>query len=145
MNRILAGAFAAIVLLAGAPAAFAQAAPSPSAQPSPQRLELARQVIDATGVRKSIEPQLRTMLTQMGVAPRSASDQALQEDIIKRLPKMIDALTTVYAQVYTEAELTGILDFYRSQAGQAMVAKAPQLAQAVVPAMVNALMSGDAP
>jgi len=41
--------------------------------------------------------------------------------------KMKPLVVQVYDETYTEDELDGILKFYRSPAGKAMVAKAPQL------------------
>ena len=41
--------------------------------------------------------------------------------------KMKPVMVQVYAETYTDDELNGILNFYRSPAGQAMVAKSPQL------------------
>lgn len=41
--------------------------------------------------------------------------------------KMKPIMIQVYTETYTEEELDGILSFYRSPAGKAMVAKAPQL------------------
>lgn len=41
--------------------------------------------------------------------------------------KMKPVMVQVYAETYTDEELDGILTFYRSPAGQAMVAKSPQL------------------
>jgi hypothetical protein len=41
--------------------------------------------------------------------------------------KMKPIMVQVYSETYTDQELEGILTFYRSPAGQAMVAKSPQL------------------
>jgi hypothetical protein len=41
--------------------------------------------------------------------------------------KMKPIMVQVYTETYTDQELEGILTFYRSPAGQAMVAKSPQL------------------
>ncbi len=43
-------------------------------------------------------------------------------------PKLEPQMTDIYAETYTESEIDGILAFYRSPAGQAMLAKTPQLA-----------------
>jgi hypothetical protein len=41
--------------------------------------------------------------------------------------KFKSSFVQIYSEVYTDEELDGILAFYRSPAGQAMVAKQPQL------------------
>lgn len=41
--------------------------------------------------------------------------------------KMKPVMIQVYSETYTDEELDGILNFYRSPAGQAMVAKSPEL------------------
>jgi hypothetical protein len=41
--------------------------------------------------------------------------------------KMKPIMVQVYSETYTDQELDGILTFYRSPAGKAMVAKSPQL------------------
>lgn len=41
--------------------------------------------------------------------------------------KMKPLMVQVYSETYTDEELDGILNFYRSPAGQAMVAKTPEL------------------
>jgi hypothetical protein len=43
--------------------------------------------------------------------------------------KMKTMLVQVYADTYTEEEVDGILAFYKSPAGQAMLQKMPQLMQ----------------
>jgi hypothetical protein len=52
----------------------------------------------------------------MMVVNESFGWKALEADYIK-----------LYADTYTESELDGILAFYKSPAGQAMLTKAPQL------------------
>jgi hypothetical protein len=41
--------------------------------------------------------------------------------------KMKPLIITIYSETYTDEELDGILAFYRTPAGQALVAKSPQL------------------
>ncbi len=46
------------------------------------------------------------------------------------MPRLIDAQASLYASVYSLSELRGLVTFYRSPTGQAMIAKMPQLLQA---------------
>lgn len=51
--------------------------------------------------------------------------------------KMKPVMVQVYSDTYTDDELNGILNFYRSPAGQAMVAKSPQLMNKTMSAMMQ--------
>lgn len=51
--------------------------------------------------------------------------------------KMKPVMVQVYSDTYTDDELNGILNFYRSPAGQAMVAKSPQLMTKTMSAMMQ--------
>jgi uncharacterized protein len=51
--------------------------------------------------------------------------------------KMKPVMVQVYSETYTDEELDGILTFYRSPAGQAMVAKSPQLMSKTMTAMTE--------
>lgn len=44
--------------------------------------------------------------------------------------KLKDPMAEAYASVYTESEVKGIVEFYKSPAGQKMLAKMPELMQA---------------
>jgi hypothetical protein len=46
--------------------------------------------------------------------------------------KLKPALVKVYSETYTEEEINGIVAFYKSQAGQAMLEKSPLLMQRVM-------------
>jgi hypothetical protein len=62
----------------------------------------------------------------------------IQQEFIDNSMKVVDenygwpvvepAYVKLYLNTYTEAELDGILTFYKSPAGQAMLSKAPELA-----------------
>ncbi len=82
------------------------------------------------------QSQIRTMIHQMVVqsAPQLAGNQMMEEfeqtsmdDIQKVLsweslkPEMIK----IYADTFTEEELNGLSEFYKSPAGQAMIKKLP--------------------
>jgi hypothetical protein len=51
--------------------------------------------------------------------------------------KMKPVMVQVYDETYTDQELDGILNFYRSPAGQAMVAKSPQMMSRTMTLMVQ--------
>jgi hypothetical protein len=84
--------------------------------------------------------QMKTMVSsQMSKADMSAEDRQHAEELQQKMMAMIaDRLSwekskasyvRIYAETYTESEVDGILAFYKSPAGQAMLEKMPQLMQ----------------
>jgi hypothetical protein len=70
------------------------------------------------------------MLDQMSMRMKATADeQKLNQLLASNLTwdKMKPIMVQVYSDTYTDQELDGILAFYRSPAGQAMVAKSPEL------------------
>jgi hypothetical protein len=126
MKRIILGAFAALALAAAVPgAALAQAQ-----KPTEHQLDLAHQIIDASGVSTTVGAQIRTLMSGLIIQQLGANTPE-QQKIVDRaisilMPKLIERVTVVYAGVYSEQELTDILAFYKSPAGKAMVAKQPE-------------------
>ena len=92
------------------------------------------------------------MGNMMGVtftADQKKQIDAVQAQVMQLLQKSLgwDALepeyAKIYAAAYTEEELDGLLAFYRSPAGQAMVAKTPALmsqANTIVQAHMSTVM-----
>jgi hypothetical protein len=126
MKHSIPGLFAALSLAAAIPgAAFAQ----PPEQ-SPHKLDLAHQIVDASGVSSTFDTQIRTIMSGL-IAQRLGQNVPAQQAIIDKAisilkPKLVDNVTAVYAGVYTEQEMNDILAFYNSPAGRAMVAKQPE-------------------
>jgi len=137
MKRMVFGAVCA-ALMASAASALAQT--TDAAAPSPHRMELAREVIAASGVQKQMSGMFSNMMGQMmanvtkNVPPSAkarvdAFTQAETDVMVRYLPKIVDVVTDAYAKTYSDQELTDILTFYQSPSGQAMTAKAPLMAQ----------------
>ena len=140
--RWIATALAAGCLLVSAPA---QAADPPSAPPSPRQVELANEIMDATGVAANYDVMLRNMFSGMiarsGVTTgtpesRAAADAMLDRvttAVLKLKPRLLEMSAQIYAQTFTEEELAQILAFYRSPVGQSMARKMPDGASAISP------------
>jgi uncharacterized protein len=82
---------------------------------------------------KSIE---MNQLNSMNIAPdQRALVQQTQEQILQLLQnalswdKLKPALVKVYTETFTEEEIDGILNFYKTPAGQALLQKMPTLIQ----------------
>lgn len=74
------------------------------------------------------------------------ADAELMEQILMTMLKsaefqgFLTDMATIYSEVFTEEELMGILDFYRSPAGVAMTEKMPQLMEKMMPAQQKMMM-----
>ncbi|MDX2185678.1 MAG: DUF2059 domain-containing protein [Opitutaceae bacterium] len=134
MKRILLLAFPLIALVARAEDA---------------RLTLAREVIELTQADKMINqlvPQIQQMTAQMS-APMldklTPEQKAKVEESQKRVvaiamesaKAMLAKFDTVYAEVYSEAELKAMKAFFLSSEGKSMIEKQPALMQKMMPIM----------
>jgi hypothetical protein len=97
---------------------------------------------------KMMEPMMKGMLAQADKdmpAEQRAKVGEMQEKIMAlvaaSLNKAKPALAKVYTDTYTEAEIDGILAFYKSPAGKAFIQKMPEVMQRSMPVMMQ--MMGD--
>lgn len=119
-----------------------------AAAPTPHQVELARQIIDASGqrqymvgmmqsaARQTIENAAKDLPPDKQASSKAAAD-ALSVVYARLAPRMLDVAADAYARTYSEDELSQILAFMRSPTGRAMSAKAPQVMQKVVAGMVT--------
>jgi hypothetical protein len=132
MRRSIA-ACAALLLLIAAPPGRAD-----DSAFDPERLALARQMVEASGAAALVGQTLDLVSRQIGELVRRANPQHGQAaaDIVetvlipeakRRAPEMLEATARVYAERFTAEELQVILDFYRTPTGQKMVAAGPEL------------------
>lgn len=146
--RIVLGALAALAILAGpamadtAPAAQANA--QASVQPDAKKLALVHRYIADTKLESLINSLGNQMVgamsaqmldAQKGMKPaeKTAVQQAIQETMAEEFPtfskKMIGAIEPVYAEAFSEQELTELVAFYESPTGRSLIEKTPQVAQ----------------
>ena len=97
---------------------------------------------------KMMEPMMKSMMAQADKdmpAEQRAKAGEMQEKMMAlvaaSLNKAKPALAKAYTDTYTEEELDGILTFYKSPAGKALLQKMPEVMQRIVPVMVK--MMGD--
>lgn len=114
-----------------------------SAEPSAKALALTRRMVAAMHIDETMVPMMRSMSQQQfdGVfaqqkgltdAQKAALTRAISEAIDETysdglMQKIMDKLIPAYAEVYTEEELQGVVDFYESPIGQSVLRKMPQL------------------
>ncbi len=137
----------ALTLVLGG-AARAQDLPAvPAAEAiTPHKLELANELIEATGAKSQMKNMLHGLGSQIAASASSklSADQKVQmqavvdaegEALAKRFPDIQAAMAKGYAETYSEQELSDILAFYKSPSGRAMTAKAPQATQGAMVAI----------
>lgn len=137
-----------IVLAVSCSLAFAADPPAPSAAPSAVQSEASiKQLLEAANVHKLID----TMMAQMETFMKSAMQQAtqgrsvsarVQKDIDKRQGEMMNTLkevldwnklepmyVRVYQKTFTQQEVDGMIAFYKTPTGQALLNKMPLVLQ----------------
>lgn len=116
------------------------------AQEDPAKLALAREVITAMQADKMFEAitaQMKQMASQSAAIPADATPEQKQKfeqfrgkvmDLSMESAKgLITQMDHIYADVYSEAELRAIRNFFTSPEGQSMLAKQPQVMAHMMP------------
>ena len=123
--------------------AFAVAAPAQDA-PSASHVEAAREAVDAIGATRQFDSIL--ISTALNLKTRLIQDNPDQEAIISatvdetalslagRRADLENEAARIYARLFTEEELTAIAEFYRSDAGQKLIANGPAATRGVLQA-----------
>ena len=150
MARRFIGGVLAMVLGACAFPAAPQPAPATAgdAAPSGAKLDLARQLVEASGVEAALSASFRDVVGQTYASLKPASSTEAQarrrvfadaqaDAMAKITPKIVASLVDNYARDYTTEELSDLLAFYRSPSGRSMVAKTPQLMRRVTANLIG--------
>lgn len=129
----------ALALLCCAPVALA-------AEPAPSEPSL-RELMQVTRARDTIDTMLAQMDTAMKASMRQVTDgeqlSPAQRELVDQMStefvalfrdemtwdKLEPDMLEVYRTSFTQAEVDGMLDFYRSDVGQAVIAKMPVVLQ----------------
>jgi uncharacterized protein len=129
--RILAAA--ALAILLAAPAARAED------QISPERLALAKQVMElngSTAAYSNYNENLDRMVDQLrqsmpGVDDATVADikKIAVEEFNAYRPTLIDGIVHVYAKHFSERDLKALVTFYKSDAGKHFAAEIPAVSQ----------------
>lgn len=123
---------AALALSLTATAALAQAAAP--AEPTPQKLALAHELIEASGGAQQVTGVMRTMFQGINTTlskslpPEQARigilvQAQIQDGVIALAPQFIAISEQVYARDFTEPELRDEIVWLRSESGRAIKAK----------------------
>ena len=110
------------------------------APPSEERLALAREVMVLAGGEASFTGMINAMrpLTEQQLRSHGLSEEAVQrawaimvEEFVKEAPQFVELGAIAYANAFTDEELRGMAEFFRSPAGRAMVAHQTEIATAM--------------
>ncbi|MGH7516465.1 MAG: DUF2059 domain-containing protein [Gemmatimonadales bacterium] len=107
-------------------------APAGSGAPDPERLKVARRVVQASGaeaiILKSIELTLPAQRAQSPTIPAEFWDRFVAR-ARAHVGLLVDSLAPVYAARFSKPELEHLLAFYESPVGRHVVAEQPAVAQ----------------
>ena len=151
MKRVLtiSAALAALTLSSVAQAQTAPVPPPPATEPvTPEKLALAREVFQITnlqqlmdgmntmvaGMTRSVTSKLPDPQQQKIAGFRTAMNEEMKAHFV---PELIDQMSEAYAKTFTADELRGIVAFYKSPTGEALVQKTPTLMQNLMPAVLR--------
>ncbi len=126
MRNFLAPAIGALLLIAAAPAADAAS------------YETARQLAEVTALRTEIDKAigdavatLRNQFAQQGM-PQEKADQflaAFRDALENDAQTLVDDLTRIYADRFSDAEIEDLVRFYQTPTGQKLVKLQHEIAQ----------------
>jgi hypothetical protein len=126
-------ALAAFAMIAAAGPAAAQA----QAQPSPNAILLAKQIIELKGVDHMMDPIARGVVEKVKSSvmqtnfmfQKDINEIAVQlhKEFDGRSSELVDHTAQLYASHFTEPELKQILTIYQSPLGQKMIAEEPKV------------------
>ena len=117
--------------------AATKAAPKPLPPPTPERLALARQVIEAQGGAKGFSEIFNAGIDGIveGLKPGpevlamvAPYRERLKASLTAHMPEIVEAAAKAWGRTYTEQELQGQLDYLRSPTARSVLAKWPRMA-----------------
>lgn len=141
MRRAILPGFALVVALSG----FARAEPPASPKVDPERLALARKLVelsqgDRAAVLAAMKGPMAAMvdqsMRQQGVtAPDKArimTDEVLMPTLSAHYDELLDIQALAFAAAIPAEDLKAVVDFYATPAGRRFAKAQPQLAQAIL-------------
>jgi uncharacterized protein len=117
---------------------IAQAAPK---QISAEKKLLLRELVEMTGSKKSYEQTQKIMAAQIQQQLSTLSGRSSDSDISKFLQELGEKFTyeqmlervlyPTYDQYFTEADIKGMIAFYKTPTGEKVISVSPQLTQTI--------------
>ncbi len=129
-----------IVLFAGVLLVLAPSLARADERSKNAKIEEMLQLTHAERMIAQVLDQMNNAITsQLAQIDVPAKDRQAQDEMQQKMMKLIagrlswdrakPAFVQIYAETFTESDIDGILAFYKSSAGQAMLEKMPQLIQ----------------
>jgi hypothetical protein len=112
-----------------------------------RRMTLARELIGLSAGPNFAKEFERAMIDQMGKIDEQGGEESvwvranMPPMLTRMAARLLDDLAPAYATIYTEEELRGQIDFYRSPVGRSVAAKAISLGVAAQEAQTTAMTS----
>jgi len=146
MKKVL--VIVAVAMMGASSQAIAQVAPATS---DPAKLQLAREIVEASGGEKAAENRITALYATVGKgmaaqipAGQGRLAEAFQADLAAEMtplvPQILDVSVHAYADVFSEQELKDWLAFQRSESGQAISRKSPLVTQRALTAMMPLIL-----
>jgi uncharacterized protein len=127
----------------------AQAAPAVPKQISAEKKLLLRQLVEMTGSKQSYEQTQQIMAAQMQQQFNSISGRSGDTDISKFMKEFNEKFTyeqmlerviyPTYDQYFNEADIKGMIAFYKTPTGEKVISVTPQLTQTIFKRTFEAL------
>jgi hypothetical protein len=141
MNRltfIRAGRLCAAALVFGLMTSMASAQGAKKA-PSPAQVQLAKEIVTATGQSHMFDPVIPSVMQQAYTnllqqnpdlqKPLFETMKTLQPEFQKRQAEVVDIMANTYASHFSETEMKEILAFYNTTTGKKLVTELPKVAE----------------
>ncbi|MGA3304126.1 MAG: DUF2059 domain-containing protein [Methylovirgula sp.] len=148
-NRIVALALlAGVSLVLQAPIAAAQQPPAPAtadAEPSASHLAAARELVLATGMKRTFDAAIPDLLNKIGDSYRQTEPgllpdlvpvlNTLKTEFASRTDELVDKAAHIYAKLLTEEQIHATVAFFTSDAGKKYIEVQPIFFNATINAM----------
>jgi hypothetical protein len=150
MRRLVMGLAISMAIACGAWAQGAPAPPPPG--PNPVKMDLARQLVEASGGEAQAEAQMKLVFNSMRAnlaktlsGEKAAMADAVYDEMSRELvtltPRILDISVKAYADEFTVQELRDLLAFQISESGRSMVRKMPALRAQIMNETLPLIMS----
>jgi len=132
---------ASIVLVA---ALFSPAIAQNAAEPDPEKIALASQILEETHAADNMSRILDSMIPLLSATIKQASPQTsddviklasgmVLEEMRKDIPTMLSIQARIFAEHFTLDEMKSIGEFYKTPAGQKAISELPAIAKETLP------------
>jgi uncharacterized protein len=119
--------------------AIAQATPASSTQISPEKKRLLLELMEMTGSKKNYEQTQQLMVAQIQQQVAAISGRSDGQDVSKFIKELYQKFTyeqmlervlyPTYDQYFSEEDIKGMIDFYKTPTGAKVISVTPQLSQ----------------